>query len=186
MKPFQYRSIILYIIPALILMYPSSVLPKSSQKEINKGNPGKIVIRSNTLEIDDKRNIVTFTGDVNARRDDFTITCQKMLLYYSNEQIDKVTGKEEISIKKIIATGGVTINRSDGGVATAEKAIYYQNDEKVVLTGKPVLKQENDLVEGSKITLFLKEKRSIVEGSEGNKIRAVLFPRTEKGGSVER
>ena len=62
----------------------------------------------------------------------------------------------------------------------AEKAVYYQNDEKVVLTGKPVVKRGNDFVEGSKITLFLKEKRSIVEGAEDKKARAVLIPRSKK------
>jgi lipopolysaccharide export system protein LptA len=62
----------------------------------------------------------------------------------------------------------------------AEKAVYYEDDEKVVLTGKPVVKQGNDFVEGSKITLYLKEKRSLVEGSKDQKVRAVLFPRREK------
>jgi lipopolysaccharide export system protein LptA len=62
----------------------------------------------------------------------------------------------------------------------SEKAVYYENDEKVVLTGSPVVKQGNDFVEGSKITLYLKEKRSTVEGSEKEKVRAVLHPRSEK------
>ena len=62
----------------------------------------------------------------------------------------------------------------------AEQAIYYQSDERVVLTGKPVVKQGNDFVEGAKITLLLKENRSIVEGSEDSKVRAVLSPKNKK------
>jgi lipopolysaccharide export system protein LptA len=58
----------------------------------------------------------------------------------------------------------------------AEKAIFYQNDEKVVLTGNPKVKQENYFVEGSRIILFLKEKRHVVEGS----VKAVIFPGGEK------
>ena len=41
-----------------------------------------------------------------------------------------------------------------------------------------IVKQGNDLVEGAKITLFLKENRSIVEGGQGSKVKAVISPRS--------
>ncbi|MBW2609171.1 MAG: lipopolysaccharide transport periplasmic protein LptA [Deltaproteobacteria bacterium] len=180
MNYIKYRSV-LYIIPLLMLFHPSFVLPKAPQEEILKTDTsGPIVIKSNTFEIDNKKNIVTFTGDVNARRDNLTINCQKLLLYYHNQPGIKDPEKGEMSIDRIIATGEVKIRRSDVGLATAEKAVYYQDDEKVVLTGKPVVKQGDDFVEGSMITLFLKENRSIVEGSEDNKARAVIFPKSRK------
>jgi lipopolysaccharide export system protein LptA len=168
------------LISLLIFIYPTPLLSETSQKETKKADSDPITIRSNSLEIDNKKKIVTFSGNVDAKTPDFTITCHKMLVFYHDKPSLKDSGKEEIRIEKIIATGDVKINRPDGGLATAEKAVYYQNDEKVVLTGKPVVRQGNDFVEGSKITLFLKEKRSVVEGSEGRKIRAVLFPRSEK------
>jgi lipopolysaccharide export system protein LptA len=65
-------------------------------------------------------------------------------------------------------------------LALAGKAVYSRNDEKVVLTGSPVVKQGDDFVEGSRITLFLRDQRSIVEGSENKKLRAVLSPRRGK------
>jgi len=74
----------------------------------------------------------------------------------------------------------VKIIRPDGSSATAEQATYYQAQEKVVLTGKPVVKQGNDFVEGSSITLLLRENRSIVKGSKGKKAKAVLTPRSMK------
>jgi len=168
------------LISILIFFYPTLLLSETSQKENKKVDRDPITIRSNSLEIDNKQKIVTFSQNVEAKTPDFTINCQKMLVHYLNKPNLKDSGKEEIKIDKIIATGDVKINRSEGGLATAEKAVYYQNDEKVVLTGKPIVRQGNDFVEGSKITLFLKEKRSIVEGSESRKIRAVLFPRNEK------
>jgi lipopolysaccharide export system protein LptA len=128
--------------------------------------------------------VVVFTGNVNATRDDFTIKCEKMVLHYDELPDEKAAGKLEIRIDRIVATGQVKITRASGGVATSEKAIYYERDEKIVLTGKPVVKQENDFVEGSKITLFLKEQRSMVEGSKSEKVRAVLFPRGERGRPV--
>ncbi|MBW1668411.1 MAG: lipopolysaccharide transport periplasmic protein LptA [Deltaproteobacteria bacterium] len=139
-----------------------------------------IVIKSKTLEVDNKRRIVTFTGEVDARKDDMTITCQKMVVYYVGQPEAKGKGKEGLRIDRIIATGNVKIIRPDGSSATAEQATYYQAQEKVVLTGKPVVKQGNDFVEGSSITLLLRENRSIVKGSKGKKAKAVLTPRSMK------
>ena len=69
------------------------------------------------------------------------------------------------------------ILRAGGGTATADKAVYYQDKEMAVLTGNPVVKQGNDSVEGSRITLYMKDNRSVVEGSENRKVKAVLAPR---------
>ncbi len=180
MRHFRYKPIFLFIIPVLSLIFPSAVLPEISQEEIEKADTGPMVIKSDILEIDNKRGIVIFSGNVDARRGGFIINSRKLVLYYYNQQGEKEQGTENIKTDKIIATGKVRITRTDGGLAMAEKAVYYQNDEKVVLTGKPVVKRGNDFVEGSKITLFLKEKRSIVEGAGDKKARAVLFPRSKK------
>ena len=161
-------------------MFPSAVLPEGSQEEIEKADKKPIVIDANTLEIDNNRRIVIFSGNVVARSDTFIINCRKMLLYYHNQQPEREQGEGNTKIDKIIATGKVRVTRPDGGSAFAEKAVYYQNDEKVVLTGKPIVKQGNDFVEGAKITLLLKENRSIVEGSENKKVRAIISPRSEK------
>ncbi len=170
------------ILPTLIMMFPSSVLPEAPQKQNKVGDTRQMVIRSNTLEIDGSQNIVivTFLGDVDAKGDDFTINCQKMVVYYNNNPNGNDSGKEKSSIEKIIATGGVKISQPDGGLAMAEKAIFYQNDEKVVLTGKPKVKQENYFVEGCRVILFLKEKRYVVEGCGDKKIKALIFPGGEK------
>jgi lipopolysaccharide export system protein LptA len=148
-----------------------------------KGGPEQpLVIKSNHLEIDNGKKTVTFSGNVDARKDDWIINCQKMILFYNkNEQTAKSAAEDEkLRVDKIIAKGDVQIRQSGGGMATAEEATYYQADERVVLTGKPVVKQGDDFVEGLKITLFLKENRSIVEGTEENKVRAVIAPRSQQ------
>ena len=180
MKGFNPKATLFAIIFFLSLVFPSAGLPETSKKEVQTLKAESMVIKSNTLEIDNKKQVVEFMGDVDARRGNFIIHCQKMLLHYNNQTTDKDSGKVNIKVDKIIATGKVKIIRTNGGLATAEKAIYYQNEEKVVLTGKPVVKQGNDFVEGSRITLFLKEKRSIVEGSGKKRVKAVLSPRSEK------
>ncbi|MFC1868356.1 lipopolysaccharide transport periplasmic protein LptA [Thermodesulfobacteriota bacterium] len=178
MNKSKYRSIIIYIVPILMSLYPTFASPEASQKGgLKDDKAGPIVIKSKTFEIDNKKLIVTFSGDVDARRDDLIINCGKMLIHYRNMSGGQDPDNVRASIDRIIATEKVKISRPDGGSAIAEKAIYYHDDEKIVLTGKPVVKQGNDFVEGSKITLFLQENRSIVEGSEDGRARAVLFPK---------
>ncbi|MBW1805914.1 MAG: lipopolysaccharide transport periplasmic protein LptA [Deltaproteobacteria bacterium] len=177
----KFRSILGILIVVLILIYPSFASSEDLQTAAGKtGANGSMEISSNSFEIDDRQNIVTFTGDVNAKRDSFSISCEKLILYYRNEAKKGTPEKGKTSIDRITAMGEVKIRRVEGGLAMAEKAVYYQNEEKIILTGMPVVKQGDDFVEGSVITLLLKENRSIVEGSEEMKARAVLFPRTEK------
>jgi len=79
------------------------------------------------------------------------------------------------SVSMIEATGRVKIEKAEGR-ATCRKAIYYEDEEKIVLTGDPVAWQKGTRVTGKKITMYLAEDRSVVEGgsrvlideSEGN------------------
>ena len=175
----KHRSALLIL--TLSLIFPLVALSaESSQKDSPKADPGPMVIKSDSLEVDNKRKIVIFTGNVNCKRDDLVIDCQKLVVYYRNEPTKQESEEENVKVDKIVATGQVKITRPDGTTATAEKAVYHQNDEKVVLTGKPRVKQGNDFVEGTRITLFLREERSIVEGSNDRKVRAVIFPKEEK------
>lgn len=63
----------------------------------------------------------------------------------------------------IEASGNVTIEK-DEGRAVCGKAVFYQDEEKIVLTGDPVVWQRGTRVSGQKITMFLAEDRSVVEG----------------------
>ncbi len=172
-----------FLLTGLLLLWvlSSPALSASPLKKPQKKSPGPMVIKSKTLEADDKKKKITFSGDVEAKRDDFTVLCQKLVVLYEKPSEQKETEEVSARIDRIVATGAVKIIRAEGGVATGEKAIYYQKGEKLVLTGKPVVKQGEDFVEGDVITLFLKENRSIVESAKDKKVRAVIFPKQEKG-----
>ena len=183
---FRRNLFIFVVLPVLSLVVFLSSSAKSEEKSHEAKNDSQIVIKADSLEIDDKNQIVIFTGNVDAREKEFVIKCQKLVVYYKDQSAQSASEPGEVNIDRIIATGDVKITRPNGGLATAEKALYYKNDEKLILTGKPKVKQGDDFVEGSKITLFLKENRSIVEGSKDDKVRAIYSPRNDKEGSVDR
>lgn len=170
------------LIFGLIAAVPGPAAAEGLQDQLQKGDQGPIVIRSKALEMNDARKVVIFEGDVDAKRGDFRINCQRMVVHYENAPQKKENTKTGTKINKIVATGDVKILRDQGGLATAEKAVYYQADETLVLTGKPIVKKGDDSVEGDRITIFLRENRSVAEGSEDKKVKAVIFPGKDKKG----
>ena len=79
------------------------------------------------------------------------------------------------TVSLIDATGNVIIQRGDKR-ATSKKAVYHQRDETLVLTGDPEAWEEGYRVTGTKMTMFLREDRSIVEGGS----RVVINERESK------
>ncbi|MCP4668724.1 MAG: lipopolysaccharide transport periplasmic protein LptA [Deltaproteobacteria bacterium] len=176
-------SLLLFVSAAFLgwLAAPGPAGSQNLKNEIQKAGGKPIQVESKTLELNDKKKTVTFADNVHAKIDNFAIQCSKMVVYYEGEQTaQKGAAKVDASIDRIVATGQVKIIRGKGGTATAEKGVYYQRGEKVVLTGKPVVKKGNDSVTGCRITIFLKENRSIVEACPNKKVRAVIHPDREK------
>ena len=68
-------------------------------------------------------------------------------------------------ITLIHATGNVVLRQGDRQVHSKE-AFYYQKEEKVILLGEPVAWEKDYRVTGTKMTIFLRENRSVIEGSK--------------------
>jgi lipopolysaccharide export system protein LptA len=170
----RYRILFILILGVFGFLFPAAALTEEASGSDDLDETGSIVIHSDSLEIDSRQKLVTFSGRVRAEREDFVIHSDRMLLYYVDSPSSDGSKGEDIQIDRIVAMGGVRIIRTEGGLATAEKAVYYQAEEKAILTGNPIVRQGEDFVEGAKITLYLKEKRSVVEGSDGKKVRVVI------------
>jgi lipopolysaccharide export system protein LptA len=135
-----------------------------------KGAP--IIIHSDIVEIDNKKGVVVFLGNVNAKSEDFTIECKRMTLYYIKKK--GRSSSKGVIVDRIVAVQDVRIKRRIGGEARADRAEYYNRESKIVLTGNPIIKHGGDFIEGEKITFYLKDDRSVVEGSSKEKVRAVF------------
>jgi lipopolysaccharide export system protein LptA len=73
------------------------------------------------------------------------------------------------SVSVIEATGKVVTIEKNEGRATCRKAVYFGDEDKLVLTGDPVAWEKGTRVAGNKITMYLAEDRSVVEG--GSRVR---------------
>jgi lipopolysaccharide transport protein LptA len=68
------------------------------KKALGESQGQPIVIKSDSLEFDHQHKMVTFSGNVDARRDDWSILCQKMVVYYV-EKIKETAQKGSMKIE---------------------------------------------------------------------------------------
>jgi lipopolysaccharide export system protein LptA len=114
-----------------------------------------------------------FIGNVKVTQADFTITSDKLRIYYQGEllQNEKKDSDEDL-LKKIIATGNVKIN-SEQYQAEADKAEYDTTAKTVVLSGEnaKVISGKNSIT-GAIITLNQESGQVKVESSGTKRIKA--------------
>jgi len=145
----------------------------SGETEKRKEAPAKpVTITANRMEANRRLHMVTYLDNVVAKKEDLTIYAQRVEFLFDEKM-------EEI--QKITAEGGVRIVDPEK-TATAEKAIYLNEQDVLILTGNPKVWQGDNLISGSKITLFRKEERSVVEGGEKERVFSVFYPGKEGEG----
>ena len=126
-------------------------------------------ITSQTMVANNKAGTVVFKKDVHLIQADLDVKADEMIVRFTTEpssqnaenQDPNQGGKRKISI--IEAIGNVIILKGEGK-ATCGHAIYYKDEERIVLTESPVAWQTGTKVTGPKMTMYLKEDRSVVEG----------------------
>jgi lipopolysaccharide export system protein LptA len=122
-----------------------------------------------------QENAVQFTGNVDARQGDLIIRSDEMTIYYFSDEEKRPAGQEEgRKLKKLLAKGNVTI-RDQGWTATGKAMEYFEAERKVVLTGNARVWQDQNLVTGDTVVLFLDEGKSIVERGEKKEERVKAF-----------
>lgn len=129
-----------------------------TEKEIKSNTP--IQVTSKRMMVNNQEKIMTFEDDVKVIKGDLTMTSNRVKIYFRNSS--STLNREEISV--IEAEGNVHMIRGNRE-AKADKAVYNQAEETVVLTGSPEGWDNQYRVSGTKMTIFLKQDRSLVEGS---------------------
>lgn len=173
---------ILALVAAALAAFMSPCPAPGAGSDLFKDTSQPISIRSNSIEVLGSSNTIVFRGDVTANGNGFEMQCREMMVHYTrvaSKGLEK--SNPEGAIERIVALGSVRVVRSEGGVATAEKAEFFQKEDKLVLSGRAVLTQDRDSVEGEKITIYIKENRIVVDGSQEKKVKATIFPKGRKG-----
>jgi len=130
-----------------------------------------ITVDADRMERYGKESLVVFTGNVVARQNNSVQYADRMEVYL-DEKGDRIL--------RTISTGTVKIITRDCRTGTARRAEYYDLEQRVVLIGNARVWQDENVVSGDTITIFLSQDRSVVQGGRQERVKAVFFPRDEK------
>jgi len=143
------------------------------------------VITSSTMTASSQSNQAIFRDNVKMVQEELVVHSDIMIVYFKEKvsspsppvgQPPSQNPQKEIRV--IEAKGNVKIAKGESR-ATCQRAIYDKQGERIVLLESPVVWQAGTRVSGRKITMFLKENRSVVEGET-----RVIIEETEKNEGV--
>lgn len=141
----------LFIVVSLLLI---AATPESPRTDKNARDP--MVITSGRMEAEELGKKVIFTGDVILKKEGMILSSDSMVVFYDS-------GSKEI--REIEAHGNVVV-RKDGRVALSNNASYFSDEEKVILTGNARIIENDNQIGGERITLFVRDDHSVVEGGK--------------------
>lgn len=155
---------------------PFGALDFASRKE-------PIHIRSHDLEFFYNEKRIVYRGSVVATQGDSTLKSNTLTVTYEDAMTKAATQGEGANttqgqqIKEIVAEEDVEIT-STTRRATCTKAVFSDASRTIILTGNAVLRDGTNEVTGQKVTIYVDEGRTMVEGSP----TMVLTPKQEDKG----
>lgn len=142
----------------------SSVAPSTTPKATTAPLP--LTVDSDKMERFGKASLVIFTGNVVARRDN-SVQYADRLEVYMDEKGERVM--------RTVSTGSVRIITKDCRTGTAQRAEYFDLDQRVVLSGNARVWQDDNVVSGDTITLYVAQDRTIVEGAKQERVKGIFY-----------
>jgi lipopolysaccharide export system protein LptA len=150
-----------------------------------------ITVISDKLDYDYKANIVVYRGAVEVTQGDVKMVADVLTITLENDQPNDKKPTTETTVpdppaqaapaatdtgkvKEMVATGNVRIDQGTRW-AVGGRATYEQQQRTLVLTENPVLHDGPNEVVGERVTVYLDENRSVVEGGQ-KRVKAVFHP----------
>ena len=142
-------------------------------------NDKPIQIESDSLNINDKDKIATFTGHVKVVQGDTTLHSGRMIVHYSG---NGSIASGDAQIQKIDVFDKVYVKAGDQE-ATADRGSYEMPEQLMTLSGKQVvLTQGQNVFVGCKLVVHVDTSEANLE-SCGKRVMIQLDPKSQKSGS---
>jgi lipopolysaccharide export system protein LptA len=142
----------------------ASVTPSTTPKAATAPLP--LTVDSDKMERFGKASLIIFTGNVVARRDN-SVQYADRLEVYMDEKGERVM--------RTVSTGAVRIITKDCRTGTAQRAEYFDLDQRVVLSGNARVWQDDNVVSGDTITIYVAQDRTIVEGAKQERVKGIFY-----------
>ena len=132
-------------------------------KSLSKAKKSKqpVNIEADSMEVLDKKKQAIFTGKVHAKRDDVTLTADKLVVdYVDTVGADK---KKKTEVTFLNATGHVVIITAKQRITGSWAKMDVKGDL-LTVGGRVVVRQDKTVLKGKKLVVNLKTNRSQMTG----------------------
>jgi lipopolysaccharide export system protein LptA len=127
-----------------------------------------VTVDADRMERYGKESLIIFIGNVIARQNGSVQYADRMEVYL-DEKGDRIL--------RAVSTGNVRIVTRDCKTGTAKRAEYYDLDQRIVLVGNARVWQDENVVTGETITIFLSQDHSVVQGGKQERVKAIFYPK---------
>jgi lipopolysaccharide export system protein LptA len=163
-----------FVLAALALAATADAQPAPGRRAA-EDRTQPVTVDADKMERFGKESLVVFTGNVVARQNNSVQYADRMEVYL-DEKGDRIV--------RTVSTGTVKIITRDCRTGTARRAEYHDLEQRVVLSGNARVWQDENVVSGDTITIFLSQDRSVVQGGQQERVKAVFFPRDGRAGGA--
>jgi lipopolysaccharide export system protein LptA len=142
-----------------------------------------IEITSDTLTVEQNKQLATFAGNVDAVQGEMKLRADRLLVHYARNGEGAGSASENNSIRMIEAFGKVVIT-SPAESAQGNEGIYDVSAGTMQLTGNVVLTRGQNVIRGNRLDMNLNTGLSAVSGGQkSERVRALFSP--ENNGQPE-
>jgi lipopolysaccharide export system protein LptA len=152
------------VLPAL--GHAQAPKPKASADKKGDDRSQPVTVDSDRMERFGKEGLIIFTGNVVARQNNSVQYADRMEVYLDDKG-DRIL--------RSVSTGNVRIVTRDCKTGTAKRAEYFDLDQRVVLIGDARVWQDDNVVSGDTITIYIAQDRNVVMGGKQDRVKAVFY-----------
>lgn len=144
-----------------------------------KTNPeAPVDITADSLDVDDRRKVAVFRGEVDAAQDTFKIRCAELSAFYTGEAglmdaadpgaAAKDGEKKGTELTRIEARKNVRVTSKDGQNATGDWADFDAKSNKITMGGNVVLSRGKNIVRGTRLLIDMTTGESKIDTAPQN------------------
>lgn len=182
----------------LLIFFVALALPTAaSRAQTSKGPPNALQgfsqnrdepvhIEAATLEVRDKEQVATFSGDVRVQQGDTDMRCNSLVVFYERDDERGNQGKTlktstpgpegQQKIKRLEARGDVVVTQKDQ-TASGDLGVFDMRTNTVTLIGNVVMTQGKNVLRGDRLVVNLESGVSRVEsGKNGGRVQGLFQP----------
>ncbi len=167
MKKLSFFAIVFSLVGVMFFSGSSAAGDAGGKEVLKRASTKPIEITAEELIAERAKNRVIFKGNVVARQEGLVIYADELIAQYESD------GKE---IEKIEANGDVRVVQEGIREATGDRAVFLNKEQRIELEGNATVREGESTLIGEKLTIYLAENKSVIQGGEEGRVRAIINP----------